>query len=100
VGVGSWVLTTQWRAKLFFSTTGGRTMLLRLADPDEVVHLAQARLLSRHLSHVSCDYQAGILYLRGHSRSFYDKQMAQELVRQVEGVATVVNEVEVGSGVG
>ena len=75
-------------------------MLLSLADPGEVVHLAETRLLSRHLSHVSCDYRDGTLYLRGHSRSYYDKQMAQELVRRVEGVAAVVNEIEVGSGAG
>ena len=37
------------------------------------------------------------IYLHGHSSSFYQKQMAQEVVRRMEGVAAVVNQIEVVS---
>ncbi len=46
-------------------------------------------------SQISCDYRDGVLYLRGQSRNFYHKQLAQEIVRTVDGVVRVVNEIEV-----
>lgn len=48
-------------------------------------------------SRISCEFRDGVLYLRGQSRSFYQKQMAQETVRTVDGVVRVVNEIEVVS---
>ena len=33
--------------------------------------------------------------MRGHSSSYYDKQVAQETVRRIDGVTQVVNEIEV-----
>ena len=48
-------------------------------------------------SQISCDYRDGVLYLRGRSRTFYQKQMAQETVRTVDGVVRVVNEIQVVS---
>ena len=44
---------------------------------------------------VSCQFEEGVLVLRGRVRSFYDKQLAQETIARVEGVARVVNEIEV-----
>ena len=41
-----------------------------------------------------CDH--GILFLRGHLPSFYQKQVAQEAVAKVKGVTQVRNEIEVG----
>ena len=42
-----------------------------------------------------CEYAGGVLVLRGCSRSYYDKQTAQEAVRHIDGVVQVVNEIEV-----
>jgi osmotically-inducible protein OsmY len=44
---------------------------------------------------VRCEYDSGVLVLRGYSRSYYDKQTAQEAVKHIDGVAQVVNEIEV-----
>ncbi len=44
---------------------------------------------------LSCEYQGGVLILRGRVPSFYYKQLAQETVTGIEGVSQVVNETEV-----
>jgi hypothetical protein len=44
---------------------------------------------------VSCEYEEGTIILRGQSASYYDKQVAQETVRGIEGVTRIVNEIEV-----
>lgn len=44
---------------------------------------------------IVCDYQEGVLFLRGRSPSFFYKQLAQETVGKVSGVIQVVNEIEV-----
>jgi osmotically-inducible protein OsmY len=44
---------------------------------------------------LSCDYEHGVLLLRGRLSSFYHKQIAQETVSDIEGVLHVVNEIEV-----
>ena len=46
---------------------------------------------------VSCEYDGGTIILRGQSSSFYEKQVAQETVRGIDGVDQVVNEIEVSS---
>jgi hypothetical protein len=46
-------------------------------------------------SAVSCECDHGTLHLRGHSSSYYEKQMAQEAVRGIDGVTQVINEIEV-----
>lgn len=47
------------------------------------------------LKNVSCEYQEGVLTLRGCLPTYYLKQMAQATVARVEGVEHVVNEIEV-----
>ena len=42
-----------------------------------------------------CEFASGVLVLRGWSRSYYDKQTAQEAVKHIDGVVQVVNEIEV-----
>jgi osmotically-inducible protein OsmY len=44
---------------------------------------------------VSCECERGAVLLRGRVRCYYHKQLAQEAVRRLEGVAQVVNEIEV-----
>ncbi len=45
---------------------------------------------------LSCEYDQGVLFLRGQLPTFYQKQLAQEAVLGLAGVAQVVNETEVG----
>jgi osmotically-inducible protein OsmY len=40
---------------------------------------------------VLCDFHEGVLVLRGSVPSFHQKQIAQTLVRKVDGVEVVVN---------
>lgn len=44
---------------------------------------------------VLCEYDHGILFLRGRLPSFYHKQLAQEAVVRVRGVSQVINDIEV-----
>jgi osmotically-inducible protein OsmY len=44
---------------------------------------------------VSCECEHGVVFLRGRVQSYYHKQLAQEAVGKIDGVAQVVNEVEV-----
>lgn len=44
---------------------------------------------------LSCEFHDGVLVLRGKSTSYYKKQIAQEAVRGIDGVARIVNEIEV-----
>ena len=61
----------------------------------EVVNVPHRGLSHRHLSGITGEYRDGVLHIRGRTRSFYQKQLAQETVRGVEGVLQVVNEIEV-----
>jgi len=47
------------------------------------------------LRSVSCESRQGVLVLRGRVSSYYCKQLAQELVRRINGAETIVNRVEV-----
>lgn len=44
---------------------------------------------------VSCEFDAGVLFLRGPLPSFYHKQLAQAAVADLAGVTEVANETEV-----
>ena len=59
---------------------------------------AQSRLRKsgyHELCLVSCDFHEGVLTLRGCVSSFYLKQVAQELIRRLDGVEEVNNRLEV-----
>jgi osmotically-inducible protein OsmY len=61
---------------------------------DVMQKLRQVPYASIH--HLSCECNAGgVVVLRGRLFSFYHKQLAQEAVAKVAGVARVVNEIEV-----
>lgn len=65
---------------------------------EEVVKEAQACLEQSAYSllrQVLVEYERGVLFLRGTLPNYYHKQLAQEAVRRVDGVAHVVNEIEV-----
>ncbi len=44
---------------------------------------------------VECEYRWGVLILKGQLPTFYYKQLAQETVSRVQGVAEIVNAIEV-----
>lgn len=59
---------------------------------------AQAKLQECPYStvrHVICRCERGVVLLRGSVYSFYEKQLAQSIVSQVEGVQEVVNHIDV-----
>ena len=59
---------------------------------------AEERLRSRlhtAVNCMSCQFRDGILYLRGRSSSYYQKQLAQEAVRCMDGVTQIVNQIRV-----
>jgi osmotically-inducible protein OsmY len=65
---------------------------------DDVVEIAQGRLRNSPymaIRTVSCDFENGVLLLRGRLRSFHYKQLAQEAVRRLAGVEQIVNAIEV-----
>ena len=47
------------------------------------------------LRNVCCEYHEGVMTLRGRLPTYYLKQIAQELVAEVEGVQKVFNRIEV-----
>ena len=61
----------------------------------EIAQKAENCLQMHPVNRVSCEYDGGVLFLRGRSRSFYEKQIAQESVKGIAGVDRVVNEIEV-----
>jgi osmotically-inducible protein OsmY len=65
---------------------------------DHIVAIAEARLGAsshRALRNVLCESEAGTLVLRGRLATFFQKQLAQEIVASIEGVELVVNHTEV-----
>ena len=74
---------------------------LPVSPVSDVMEQAQERLRAvLHISYrdVRCEYRHGLLTLRGQVKSYYEKQLAQEAVVRLEGVAQVVNEIEVDWG--
>lgn len=64
----------------------------------EVTEAAKDRLRKtpyQALRAISCEYDRGVLLLRGQLPTFYQKQLAQEAVVGLAGVVQVVNETEV-----
>ena len=59
---------------------------------------AQSRLRKSHyheLRFVSCEFHEGVLTLRGRVSSYHLKQLAQELIRRLDGAEEVNNRLEV-----
>lgn len=65
---------------------------------NDVTEAARQRLTSSPyatIRSVSCEYDGGMLRLRGSVPTFYHKQLAQEAVADLRGVLQVVNQTEV-----
>jgi hypothetical protein len=68
--------------------------------PQRILEGAESCLRSNAylaLKNVTCDYQEGVLTLRGCLPSYYLKQVAQTAVARVAGGVRIVNEIEVVS---
>jgi osmotically-inducible protein OsmY len=67
-------------------------------DSSGVERNAEDRLRSRlhvEVNRMSCQFRDGVLYLRGRSNTYYQKQLAQEAVRCLDGVSKIVNQIRV-----
>lgn len=74
-----------------------------VSDAQEVIAEARERLKSASYAPVRdvfCEYDDGVLFLRGQVPSFFQKQLAQEAVLKLDGVTAVVNQIEVTGGSG
>jgi osmotically-inducible protein OsmY len=72
--------------------------ILPVSHGCDVAKQAQQRLCaSPYISfrEIRCECRDGLLILRGRVESFHEKQQAQESVARLEGVAQIVNELEV-----
>ncbi len=67
-------------------------------DAATIAELAIKRLREspyKAMQRVSCEFDDGVLILRGRLFSFHEKQVAQEVVAGVSGVTQVVNTIQV-----
>ena len=65
---------------------------------DEVANAAKHRMQTYHyfeIRRLQCEFQDGILILRGQVSTYFLKQIAQEAVRSVSGVSRIINRLEV-----
>jgi osmotically-inducible protein OsmY len=71
-------------------------------DKERPVVQAEAKSRLRNsgyheLRHISCEFHEGVLTLRGRVSTFCLKQVAQELIRRLDGAGEVNNRLEVAS---
>lgn len=57
------------------------------------------RQLNTLVSNVACGFDDGVLHLQGRLATYYQKQLAQEAVLNIEGVERVVNDIRVVAAV-
>ena len=65
---------------------------------DAVLRVARRCLAQspyRELRRVSCEHNRGRLILRGTVRCYYQKQLAQEALANLAGLADIINQIEV-----
>jgi osmotically-inducible protein OsmY len=68
----------------------------RLQGRHNMTDDAQRHLCNRHGLHgVSCEAVDGKVVLSGKVRSFYLKQLAQEILRKIDGIGSIDNRLEV-----
>jgi osmotically-inducible protein OsmY len=72
--------------------------ILPASGGDRITRLAEERLQNSPYSAlrtVSCEYYEGVLILRGRLPTYYLKQLAQEVMREMDGVLEIANQVHV-----
>jgi osmotically-inducible protein OsmY len=81
-------------------------MIVRISNQTEletlptcaIAAIAEARFrenLHTALRGVSCKAERGVLVLEGQLSTFFQKQLAQEIVANIKGIVQVVNQIEV-----
>lgn len=81
-------------------TDGDRAKVGRIEADVDVEEVARVRLQHspyRAIRRVSCDFDAGILVLRGRVATFHYKQLAQVAVADIKGVLEIRNKIDVES---
>ena len=79
---------------------------MEISDPrvaiEDLVHrkLAESGYFSCRSRQISCEYHHGVLTLRGRVPSFYLKQMAQAVLKDIDGIERIDNQVDVVSSTG
>ena len=79
---------------------GNQLKTKRIEEGVDVEEAARVRLQHspyRAIRRISCEFDAGVLVLRGHVATFHYKQLAQVAVAEIEGVERIRNNIEVGS---
>ena len=68
-----------------------------MADPQLALRVAGVLERNPYLAHrnLRCEAAEGRVVLRGIVRSYYQKQMAQEMLKGVDGVNEIENQLEV-----
>lgn len=66
-----------------------------IANLQELVDVSFSRNLSLSGRHIRVETHADHVVLRGFVRSYYQKQMAQESLKDITGVRIIRNEIEV-----
>ena len=73
---------------------------LETSPPCAIAEIAEARFRESSrmaLRSICCKAERGVLVLEGQLSTFFQKQLAQEIVANIEGVEQVVNQIEVVS---
>jgi osmotically-inducible protein OsmY len=68
------------------------------SPPRAIAAIVEARFRANShtaLRGISCKAERGVLVLEGRLSTFFQKQLAQEIVANIEGVVQVVNQIEV-----
>jgi osmotically-inducible protein OsmY len=74
------------------------SIFANISQINETAETARGRLLASpylEVRKLHCDHHEGVLVLRGQVPSYYYKQMAQEAVRNIQGVEMILNAVDV-----
>ena len=70
----------------------------KTSPPCAIAAIAEARFRANShtaLRGIACKSEQGVLVLEGHLSTFFQKQLAQEIVANIEGILQVVNHIEV-----
>ncbi len=79
------------------ATLLSRQAIAELSSADLIHRVDNAIRSNPHLNghQVCCQEEAGIVILNGRVSSFFQKQMAQETLKRLDGVEKIVNQLEV-----
>ncbi len=64
-------------------------------EVDKAVRMCLGKSPYAAIRSLSCQYDHGVVVLRGRVASFHQKQLAQVVISQLPGVTQIVNEAEV-----